>query len=662
MQPELYFNVEVNNEYFRGRSVADGSMRRAVREKESGEETVYRLPVGDDALTVTVIRRRFGAAERCCTEVRGGARPVLLSGVASLYYQGIPVDGNWWSDTGRFSVHLCRSVWQGEGQWQEYSLRDLGLYPTYNHQAFSAVKLSSVGSWTTGNTYPLVILQDRKEGVCWCVEPECSAGRYLEIGCQTHADGSETLYLYVSSANERANGWHKRLQPGEVYRTEPTAFCRVKGGFDEAVAAMTDYKRRTSQVSFPHGVPPICFNDYMNCLWARPSREKLLPLIDAAAQAGCEVFCIDAGWYGDFSGDVSNAGDWIPDDARFGPEGLQGVLDQIKNRGMIPGLWLELESVGPRSEFFRAHPEGKLTRNGAVIPRGFADVRLPAVQKHLEERVDALCAMGVGYFKNDYNGSLEAGCDSLAGGTLADGAREYADAFRGMIDRIVARHPGLIIENCGSGAMRADNGTLSHFHLQSVTDQEDYLRMPSVVQGSLACYPPEKTGIWAYPYPLRYARKTEGSAEVPDGDAETCFNLALALFGCFYLSGHIELADGAGKERLREAVNVYRRVRPVICRSSAVFPLGTHRLDYEGIVPVALFDPEEKQVLLGLFDTSGNGGTVRADLSRWCGAGAVAELLFPSGSAPFGINGSVLSVNLPAGHACAVFSVRGKDE
>lgn len=41
----------------------------------------------------------------------------------------------------------------------------------------------------------------------------------------------------------------------------------------------------------------IIFNDYMNCLWGSPTTEKLLPLIDAAAEVGCEYFCIDAGWY-----------------------------------------------------------------------------------------------------------------------------------------------------------------------------------------------------------------------------------------------------------------------------------------------------------------------------------------------------------------------------
>ena len=42
---------------------------------------------------------------------------------------------------------------------------------------------------------------------------------------------------------------------------------------------------------------PVIFNDYMNCLFGDPTTEKELPLIDAAAECGCEYYVIDAGWY-----------------------------------------------------------------------------------------------------------------------------------------------------------------------------------------------------------------------------------------------------------------------------------------------------------------------------------------------------------------------------
>jgi alpha-galactosidase len=44
----------------------------------------------------------------------------------------------------------------------------------------------------------------------------------------------------------------------------------------------------------------------MNCLWGDSTEEKELPLIDDAAEAGCEYFVIDAGWYAEQNEDWSS--------------------------------------------------------------------------------------------------------------------------------------------------------------------------------------------------------------------------------------------------------------------------------------------------------------------------------------------------------------------
>ena len=91
---------------------------------------------------------------------------------------------------------------------------------------------------------------------------------------------------------------------------------------------------------------PVIFNDYMNTLMGDPTTEKLLPLIDAAAEVGADYFCIDAGWYAE--GDWWNTvGAWQPSTTRF-PNGLGEVIDRIHSRGMVPGLWLEPEVIGVR--------------------------------------------------------------------------------------------------------------------------------------------------------------------------------------------------------------------------------------------------------------------------------------------------------------------------
>lgn len=664
MRPEVSFDLEANNAYWRCRNMLDRSMRKAecvgTEKKETGEtERKYTLSAEDCSLAVTVSdEENTPDVGRIRTRVENtGKTPVLLNSVASVYLRGIPVDGDWWRDKNRFSVFVCRNVWQGEGQWDERTLSQMGLYPVFTHPTLGTAKITSMGTWTSADTFPMVILCDKKENVCWCIEPEFSSGRYLEIGCEQDGDGNASLYVFVASAYEGI-GWHRTLEPGQTYVTEPVAFGKVSGGFEQAVAAMTAYRRATSLVKHRNGVAPLCFNDYMNCLWAMPTREKLLPIISAAADAGCEVFCIDAGWFGGRNGFDKNLGEWVPNDELFDAGGLKGILDEISRRGMIPGLWLELEAVGADATYFKEHPEALLTRHGVKMTRDFADIRLPAVRKYLTEQIDALCAMGVGFFKNDYNGELRFGCDSLCGGTLADGAREYMEAFLSFIDETLARHPGLVIENCGSGAMRSDHGTLSHFALQSVSDQEHFFRLPSIVQGSLACMEPEKTGIWAYPYPLLFPnRHGDPKTDVRVDAEETKFNLATALFGCFYLSGHIELADAAGKALLKEAAQAYRNVREWTCRATAIYPCGMKYLDDTGAVVLGLRSEADGKILLGVFGVACDAPeTVKIDLAPYGAVDKTVRLLFPSDTAVrWSVEGTTVTAELPAGMSSAVF-------
>lgn len=75
-----------------------------------------------------------------------------------------------------------------------------------------------------------------------------------------------------------------------------------------------------------------------------PTEGKLLPLIDKAAEAGIECFCIDAGWFSK----VGKPGPCVletgnPAPGVLGKKGLGGILAYIILKGMIPGVRLEME-------------------------------------------------------------------------------------------------------------------------------------------------------------------------------------------------------------------------------------------------------------------------------------------------------------------------------
>jgi alpha-galactosidase len=308
----------------------------------------------------------------------------------------------------------------------------------------------------------------------------------------------------------------------------------------------------------------VIFNDYMNTLMADPTTEKLLPLISAAAEAGAEYFCIDAGWYDDGEGWWERAGDWKPAPNRF-PGGLPEVLHHIRKEGMIPGLWLEPEVAGAGTQAAATLPDEAFFQRGGVRVeehrRYHLDLRHPAAVKHLDETADFLVGdLGIGYLKLDYNIKIDPGTE-VDGSSAGAGLLGHNRALLDWLDRLLDRYPKLIIENCASGAMRADYAMLSRLQIQSTSDQQDFLRYPVIAAAAAAAIPPEQAGIWSYPQPGM-------------GQQENAFTLCGALLGRIHLSGHIDKMNAQERGLVARAVSVYKDIRPDLAAALPFWPLG----------------------------------------------------------------------------------------
>ncbi|MCI8694976.1 MAG: hypothetical protein HFH91_20155, partial [Lachnospiraceae bacterium] len=73
--------------------------------------------------------------------------------------------------------------------------------------------------------------------------------------------------------------------------------------------------------------------------------EKLLRYAESARELGCEIFEVDAGWYGREPDWSSSVGDWREklDGAFYGR--LAEFADKIRGMGMGFGLWMEPERI-----------------------------------------------------------------------------------------------------------------------------------------------------------------------------------------------------------------------------------------------------------------------------------------------------------------------------
>ena len=106
-----------------------------------------------------------------------------------------------------------------------------------------------------------------------------------------------------------------RLTADDPFTTVPVSLVAGTDR-DSTFAALTRQRRALRKRRPVDDRMPVVFNDYMNTLMGDPTTEKLLPLIDAAAEVGADYFCIDAGWYAE--GDWWNTvGAWQPSTTRF---------------------------------------------------------------------------------------------------------------------------------------------------------------------------------------------------------------------------------------------------------------------------------------------------------------------------------------------------------
>jgi len=107
-----------------------------------------------------------------------------------------------------------------------------------------------------------------------------------------------------------------------------------------------------------------------------------------------------------------------------------------------------------------------------------------------------------------------------------------------------------------------DYAQLSRFQIQSVTDQEDYLKLPAIVTGASAAVLPEQLAVWSYP-----------TAE-SDSD-KASFNLVTAMMGRIHQSGRLDKLSADAFKRVTQGIDIYKRVlRPHIPQAVPFFPLG----------------------------------------------------------------------------------------
>jgi alpha-galactosidase len=581
---------------------------------------------------------------RCWTEVLNiREKPVGLEYVASFAVCGITKDrsAGHWNDN--VVVHIPHHSWKAEFQWRQYSLADLGLTDMSEAaQSLKQVSFSNTGPCGAKNYLPMGILEfpDEQRHIFWQIETHGSwQWEVCDVGRQ--------LYLQVSGPTERETQWWKNLQPGETFISVPALAGTLTGTPQEAFAVLNRYRRIIRRPNADNKKLPVVFNDYMNCLFGDPTTEKLIPLIDKAAAAGAEYFVIDAGWY-DKGPWWNGVGAWMPALERF-PGGIEEPLAYIRKKGMVPGLWLEIERMGencplaeqwPKECFFRRHGERLKEHHSYQL-----DFRHPVVRRHADEVIRRIVEdYGCGFIKMDFNFDIGAGTEVDAD-SYGDGLLQHQRVYKAWLAGIFERYPELVIENCSSGGLRMTYGLMDLHSTSSTTDNQNYLMNARISINSATAVCPEQAGVWAYP--------------LMDATEESVImNMISAMSWRIYLSGQMQTMDGVRLDLIKEAVAFYKTYREHIPQADPVWPLGLVRHDSDW----GAFGLQwAGELLLSVWRLSGDSPVCSLPLKNLQGRDVQAECVYPRArpvSHVWKKTAGVLEIEIPESGTARMFRLK----
>lgn len=617
-----------------------------IDQPDGGRRLEIRSGHGDFAVTSIL---RFPAAapafQIAHRIVNRGSRPVALLAAPSLSWRGVACGGSRpWDE--RFTIHRCDNNWFAEMRWQSLAPREAGIVRGHPKMGSpnGMLMVGNVGSASTKRDLPMGIIEDHELGCSLAWQIEHSGGWEWQLA----DDGHGLLSLIAGGPNDRSHHWWMELRPGQEFATVPVGMALAVGDHQAALRVLTTYRRAIRRPHPDNRALPIIFNDYMNCLMGDPTTERELPLIAAAAKAGCEIFVIDAGWYAERNrGWWDTVGAWEESPDRFGGK-LVELLQRIREAGMVPGLWLELEVMGVNCPLVKAVPrEWFFQRHGRPLVfagRHQLDFRHPGVRAHADRTVDRLVSWGCGYIKMDYNIDSGPGTD-LEADSAGDGAIRHMRAYWAWLEGVYDRHPGLVIENCSSGGQRMDYGQLTRHSVQSSSDQEDWRLTPYIAAAGPTGATPEQQAVWSYPM-------RDGTRE------ETVCNMVSAILQRVHQSGHLAELSAERFAAVADGLAVYRSIRHRLPTALPYWPWGLPRW---GAPRCALALADAAGVLVAVWRLGDPQAEQTLDFPHLVGVPMRVRCLYPAGEAPCSWDARLgrLTVSIPPDYGARLFSLDG---
>lgn len=330
---------------------------------------------------------------------------------------------------------------------------------------------------------------------------------------------------------------------------------------------------------------PILINNW-EATYFDFNAEKIESIGVSAKELGIELLVLDDGWFGKRDSDTTSLGDWFVDKNKL-PNGLEDLVNNVRNMDMQFGLWFEPEMISVESELYKKHPDWCLhvpkrnrseSRQQLVLDFSRKDV-CDAIIKMVS---DVLASAPITYVKWDMNRHMtEIGSVLLPAEQQRETAHRYMLGLYRVMEEITTAFPHILFESCSGGGGRFDAGMLYYMPQTWTSDNTDAIARLKIQYGTSLVYPISSMGSHVSAVPNHQVHRIT-SLDIR-GHAAMSGNLGYEL--------DLTKLTEEEKDVVKEQIKTYKEIRPLIQFGNFYRILSP----FEGNETAWIFVSEDKQ-------------------------------------------------------------------